>query len=68
MAYKRFLLFTFDRYYPSGGEDDVAGSFDTLDAAIDAASKGKYGQTPDAAQVLDMKAREFVWRTHFTCR
>jgi hypothetical protein len=34
---KRFLLFSFDDYYPRGGWNDLRGSFDALQAAIDAA-------------------------------
>lgn len=31
--YKRFMLFAYDNYYPSGGQTDVLGSFDTLEEA-----------------------------------
>ncbi len=31
MKIKRYLLFTYDTYYPGGGWSDCAGSFDTLD-------------------------------------
>jgi hypothetical protein len=31
---KRFLLFTFAEYYPSGGWNDFAGDFDTAENAI----------------------------------
>lgn len=61
MAYKRFLLFTYYQYYPSGGENDVAGSFDTLEAAKDAAHEGVNGYRYDHAEVLDLAKRTFVW-------
>lgn len=31
---KRFLVFGFDNYYPSGGIGDLQGEFDTLEEAI----------------------------------
>lgn len=31
---KRFLLFVYPDYYPSGGMCDFAGDFDTLEAAL----------------------------------
>lgn len=37
----RFLLFAGQAYYPSGGWDDFAGSFLTLDEARSAARKMK---------------------------
>jgi hypothetical protein len=30
---KRYLLFTYDSYYPGGGWTDFAGSFDTIEEA-----------------------------------
>ena len=30
---KRFLVFTFDQYYPNGGWEDFQESFETLEAA-----------------------------------
>jgi len=30
---KRFLVFTFDRWYPSGGWSDFAASYDALEEA-----------------------------------
>jgi hypothetical protein len=30
---KRFLVFTYDHYYPGGGMNDFRGSFDTLEEA-----------------------------------
>jgi hypothetical protein len=35
---KRFLLFSGDHYYPSGGWDDMVGDFDTPE---DATAKGQ---------------------------
>jgi hypothetical protein len=33
MSYKRFMVFTYNRYYPGGGLSDHADSFDTLQEA-----------------------------------
>ena len=43
---KKYLLFTFDRYYPSGGMYDLSGSFDTVEEAR-AAVKTDYYQIVD---------------------
>lgn len=32
LTMKRFLLFAFDTYYPSGGWSDFVGAFDTIEA------------------------------------
>jgi len=37
---KKFHLFTFPDYYPSGGANDFDGSFETLDEAKSAVPKG----------------------------
>jgi hypothetical protein len=42
MKDKRFLVFGFNSYYPSGGMEDRATSFDTIEEAYDYASKSKY--------------------------
>ena len=38
---KRFLLFTFDDYYPSGGWDDFTSAHDTEVEALVAAANAK---------------------------
>lgn len=37
---KKFLLFGYDAYYPSGGWNDFEGSFDTIDEAKENAASG----------------------------
>jgi hypothetical protein len=32
-AYKRFMVFIYERYYPSGGLADCVGDFDTIEEA-----------------------------------
>jgi len=38
---KRFLVFGFDSYYPSGGARDFLAAFDTLNQALEGASTSK---------------------------
>ena len=38
---KRFLVFGYDQYYPSGGLGDLEGSFDTVNEAVIFMKKGK---------------------------
>ena len=33
MKYKKWIVFAFSQYYPSGGLGDIVGSFDELDDA-----------------------------------
>lgn len=55
---KRYLLFCYDRYYPTGPYRDQQGSFDTLEEAAETAKKLKY----DYYSVLDMETREWIVR------
>lgn len=48
---KRFLLFAFEHYYPSGGLLDVVGSYDTAEEAIEALERA--GTRCDERYVLD---------------
>ncbi len=50
---KRFLLFTFAHYYPCGGMDDFAGSFDTREEAEEVGQKGD-----DSFNIFDTLAKE----------
>lgn len=38
---KRYLLFAGDQYYPRGGMYDLRGDFDTLEEAVEVASRGE---------------------------
>jgi hypothetical protein len=38
---KRFLVFYGDDYYPMGGAEDLAGDFDTREAAITSAKEAQ---------------------------
>lgn len=46
---KRFLVFGFDNYYPSGGIGDLQGEFDTLEEAV-ALTEAKSKYRPSAFQ------------------
>jgi len=39
---KRFMLFTWDTYYPRGGLHDLAGTFDSVEEAVAQATKECY--------------------------
>lgn len=39
---KRYLVFTYDTYYPGGGMSDMEASFDTIQEAVEFFNKRKY--------------------------
>jgi hypothetical protein len=60
--YKRFLVFAMDRYYPSGGIDDVKKSFDDADEAIEFAKSGDDLVSYDFVEVFDCDLRGFIYK------
>jgi hypothetical protein len=58
MAYKRFMLFAYEVYYPAGGVGDCITSFNTLEDAIAAAKQ----DSSDVKNILDLDERRIVWR------
>jgi hypothetical protein len=60
---RRFLVFSGDKYYPSGGWGDYRDSADTLDEAIQLAN-GRFnlspGQRCDWAHIVDTTIMEVV--------
>ena len=65
MKLKRFLVFSGDYYYPSGGWHDFHGSFDTLEEANGSQPKGEW------AHIFDMDTGEIVdndwWEPKIRC-
>lgn len=59
MKYKKFILFQYERYYPSGGLGDVKDSFDTLEAAKLYALEHRR----DFNEVVDRDTWEIVWES-----
>jgi hypothetical protein len=57
---KRFLVFGYDNWYPSGGWDDFRGEFDTLEEAKDFADK----LATDHAHIIDIQGRMNYDRQH----
>jgi hypothetical protein len=55
--YKKFILFQFHTYYPSGGLGDIQESFDSPDEAKECATRSHY----DNAYVVDRDTWEAVW-------
>lgn len=54
--FKRYMLFGFDRYYPSGGMDDFIDSFDTLPEIVEKIKKDSvdYCTKKDDYQIYDV--------------
>ena len=53
MEIKRYALFLFGTYYPSGGMDDLVSFHDTIDAAIADAKRLSPDWREDDFQVVD---------------
>lgn len=53
---KRFLLFAFDAYYPSGGWSDFQGSFDTQQKAVNKVIEMRR----DIYQIVDAQTGQIV--------
>ena len=51
--FKRFILFTWDAYYPSGGMGDFEADFDTLEEMLEYAK----GVSADYQEGFDCKER-----------
>lgn len=47
MSLKRYLVFSFETYYPRGGWRDFHGSFDTLEEAKASSPKGDHAHIVD---------------------
>lgn len=56
-TFKRFILFEYDSYYPSGGMSDCSNSFETLDEAV---NDGKLSKS-DWVEIFDCTKRQLVW-------
>ena len=54
---KKFVLFQYSQYYPSGGMSDIEGSFDTLQEALDFIKV----HWRDFNEVVDRDTWEIVW-------
>jgi hypothetical protein len=59
---KRFVVFAYDNYYPSGGWDDLSGVFDNREEAHKAAID--HVRLMDVAQVVDFTIGEVVMTVH----
>lgn len=53
---KRFLVFTFDTWYPLGGWSDFAGDFDTLEGAQERAHR----TASDHFQIVDTETNQII--------
>jgi hypothetical protein len=57
---KRYLLFTYQIYYPSGGWNDFKGSFDDIEEARGVWTNDPYRD--DRCQVIDRDTGQIVWK------
>lgn len=55
---KRYLVFAYDVYYPSGGWNDFQGSFGTLEEAREKAQELK--EQNDFVEIIDLEAETRV--------
>lgn len=60
MPIKRFMLFAYDAFYPSGGWSDFHGSFDTLDEAVAAWVALHQERLLDYYQIVDLHTGEEI--------
>lgn len=60
MKYKKFILFQYESYYPSGGLSDIADSFDTIEEAKAAVAK----KPRDFNEIVDRDTWEMVWQQY----
>jgi hypothetical protein len=63
---RKFLLFSYEGYYPSGGWCDFAGSFRTIDDAKKAANKDReYHEIVDIDEekiILECSGKKQNWK------
>jgi hypothetical protein len=57
---KRYAVFKGEFFYPSGGWDDFAGTYETLKEAVRAADEGAADNT--WAHVVDLQAGTIVYK------
>ena len=55
---KRYVVFAYSNYYPSGGWTDHVGSFDTLEAARQAAETERTENRHDFTDIIDLLTGE----------
>lgn len=54
---KRFGVFTYDQYYPSGGWNDFRAAYDTLDEAKEHVKRRK----PERYHIVDFTTGRMAW-------
>lgn len=55
---KRYVVFAYSNYYPSGGWNDHIGSFDTLKEAQEAAETERTDNRHDFTDIIDLLTGE----------
>lgn len=56
MKYKKYIVFGFDNYYPSGGLSDIVRSHDSIEEARAETKNGDY----DSYEIVDRDTWEVV--------
>jgi hypothetical protein len=60
MKYKKYIVFAFDKYYPVGGLEDIADSFDKLkDAEAYVVTGSRH-----VSEIVDRDTWEIVWKSY----
>lgn len=55
---KKYLLFAFDNFYPSGGWSDFQGDFETLEEALKMGKEA--GRAFDRWEIVDSETRKVI--------
>ena len=56
---KRYVVFAYCDYYPSGGWSDLVGSYDALEQAQQAAEKARVVDRQDYTDIIDLLTGEY---------
>ena len=57
---KKYLLFTFNEYYPCGGFEDYVGAFDSIEEAYNDWNNIPYSKKKCNCQIVDYITLEIV--------
>ena len=61
---KRFLLFSFPEYYPSGGFEDFVECFDTIEEAKCYYASDKVDYYKEICHIYDLELKKIVYKNY----
>lgn len=61
--YKKFIIFAFSKYYPTGGMDDIQGSEDAFDKAFKICMDHLGEDGWECCQIVDRDTWDIVWES-----